>query len=94
MRNLLWYLFAGSRGGETRGRITHLLLKQPHNANKLAEALRLDYKTVRHHLEVLEKNQLIIAINKGKYNAVYFISDLFKEHQPVFEEIWAQFGKR
>ena len=55
MKNLLWYLVAGTKGGETRGKIISLLKKTPSNANKIAETLMLDYKTVRHHLEVLEK---------------------------------------
>ncbi|MBI2661808.1 winged helix-turn-helix transcriptional regulator, partial [Candidatus Woesearchaeota archaeon] len=70
MKNLLWYLIAGTKGGETRGRIIEFLSKKPSNANKIAEMLKLDYKTVRHHLEVLEKNNIVVAVNKGKYGAV------------------------
>ena len=94
MKNLLWYLIAGTKGGETRGRIIDLLKKNPSNANKIAEILKLDYKTVRHHLEVLEKNNIITAVNKGNYGAVYFLSDLMQENFKVFGEIWAQFGKK
>ena len=47
MKNLLWYLIAGTKGGETRGRIIDLLNKTPSNANKIAEILKLDYKTVK-----------------------------------------------
>lgn len=56
MKNLLWYLIAGTKGGETRGKIIELLEKNPSNANKIAEMLNFDYKTVRHHLKLLEKN--------------------------------------
>ena len=94
MKNLLWYLIAGTKGGETRGRILQLLREKPSNANKIAEVLKLDYKTVRHHLEVLEKNNVIIAINKGKYGAVYFLSEFMESNIKVFGEIWAQFGKK
>ena len=94
MKNLLWYLIAGTKGGETRGKIISLLKKTPSNANKIAEILKLDYKTVRHHLEVLEKNNTITAINKGKYGAVYFLSELMKANLKLFDEIWAQFGKK
>ena len=61
MRNLLWYLIAGTRGGETRGKILMLIKNNPANANKIAELLKLDYKTVRHHLAILEKNNLLIT---------------------------------
>ena len=94
MKNLLWYLIAGTKGGETRGKIIELLKEKPSNANKIAKILKLDYKTVRHHLEVLEKNNIIIAVNKGKYGAVYFLSELMESNIGVLGEIWVQFGKK
>ena len=94
MKNLLWYLIAGTKGGETRGKIIELLNKKPSNANKIAEILKLDYKTVRHHLEVLEKNNIIYAVSKGNYGAVYFLSEFMEQNFKVFGEIWAQFGKK
>lgn len=94
MKNLLWYLVAGTKGGETRGKIIELIRKKPSNANKIAEILKLDYKTVRHHLEVLDKNNIITAINKGNYGAVYFLSDFMNSSIKIFEEIWEQFGKK
>lgn len=94
MKNLLWYLIAGTKGGETRGKIIGLIRKSPSNANRIAEILKLDYKTVRHHLGVLEKNNIITSINKGSYGAVYFLSELMEQNFKVFGEIWAQFGKK
>ena len=94
MKNLLWYLIAGTKGGETRGKIIDLLRKTPSNANKIAEILGLDYKTIRHHLEVLEKNSIISPINKGNYGAVYFLSEFMEANIHIFNEIWAQFGKK
>ena len=94
MKNLWWYWIAGTKGGETRGKIVDLLRKKPSNANKIAEILKLDYKTIRHHLEVLEKNNIITAINKGNYGAVYFLSELMNLNIKIFDEIWAQFGKK
>ena len=94
MKNLLWYLIAGTKGGATRGRIIELLEKNPCNANKISEMLNLDYKTVRHHLNVLEKNNVIVAINKNAYGAVYFLSEAMKSNLNIFEEIWDQFGKK
>ena len=94
MKNILWYLIAGTRGGETRGKIIELLKDNPSNANKIAEILKLDYKTVRHHLEVLEKNNVIVAVNKGTYGAVYFLSELMESNMQIFGEIWAKFGKK
>jgi len=59
VKRLLWFLFAGSRGGDNRIRIIDLLKEHPYNINQLAEALRLDYKAVQHHITVLEKNNII-----------------------------------
>ncbi|MBI3026766.1 winged helix-turn-helix transcriptional regulator [Candidatus Woesearchaeota archaeon] len=94
MKNLLWYLVAGTRGGETRGKIIDLLRKKPSNSNKIAEILKFDYKTVKHHIKVLEKNNIITAINKGKYGAVYFLSEFMEQNIKTFDEIWVQFGKK
>ena len=94
MKNLLWYLIAGTKGGETRGKIIELIRKTPSNANRIAEMLKLDYKTVRHHLDVLEKNNVITAFNKGNYGAVYFLSELMQANIKIFDKIWAKFGKK
>ena len=94
MKNILWYLIAGTKGGETRGRIIEVLDSSPCNANKLSEMLNLDYKTIRHHLNVLEKNNVITAVNRGNYGAVYFLSEIMKASLPVFSQIWERFGKK
>jgi len=94
MKNILWYLIAGTKGGETRGRIIEFLNGSPSNANRISEMLKLDYKTIRHHLHVLEKNNIITAVNKGNYGAVYFLSEIMKANLSVFNEIWGRFGKK
>lgn len=78
VKRLLWYLFAGSRGGENRRRIIDMLKEQPRNTNQLSESLNLDYKAVQHHMSVLEKNNLVTKEGE-KYGVLYFISD-FLEH--------------
>ena len=94
MKNIIWYLFAGTRGGETRCKIINVLLRKPMNANQLAVHLNLDYKTIQHHIEILEENRLVNSINKGAYGAIYFISSLMKENIVTFGEIWERFGKK
>jgi DNA-binding transcriptional ArsR family regulator len=80
------------QGGFNRGRILQELIKTPRNANELATILQLDYKTIRHHLEVLEKNRLITGMKIG-YGGVYFTSDLLEENMHLFKEIWGKIGK-
>jgi DNA-binding transcriptional ArsR family regulator len=58
-RSLMWYLLYGTRGGPNRRRLLGALEDAPANAHQLAERLGLDYRTVRHHLRILEKNGAI-----------------------------------
>jgi DNA-binding transcriptional ArsR family regulator len=85
-KRLLWYLFAGSRGGENRIRIIDLIKEQPHNINQLAEALGVDYKAVQHHIGVLEKNNMITRVGE-KYGVLYFISNYLEANIEAFNEI-------
>ena len=66
----LWWLITGSKGGENRARIILELKNRPYNANKLAEKLSLDYKTIRHHIDVLMENAIIKSTGE-KYGALY-----------------------
>ena len=93
MKRLLWWLLAGSVGGVNRGRILEELFQTPHNANELSKLMMLDYKTIRHHLEVLEKNRLITSTGSG-YGKMFFPSDLLEENKLVFHEIWGRIGKK
>jgi predicted transcriptional regulator len=92
-KRLLWWLLAGSAGGLNRARILNELFIQPHNANELAKLLNLDYKTIRHHLILLEKNRLLTTTGSG-YGLVYFPSDTLEEQKAIFDEIWNKIGKK
>lgn len=93
VKRLLWWLLSGSAGGSNRGRILVELFEQPRNANELAKLLSLDYKTVRHHLRVLEKNNLATYTGSG-YGKMYFPSDLLEKNREYFDEIWIKIGKK
>ncbi len=73
-RKLLCYLVKGTRGGETRALILKHISERPYNANQLANIMKMDYKTVRYHLDVLIKNNIIDMDKKGNASAIYFIS--------------------
>jgi DNA-binding transcriptional ArsR family regulator len=91
-RRLLWYLFAGSRGGENRIKIIHLLQDTPLNINRMAEVLDLDYKAVQHHVDVLEKNNLVSRMGE-KYGIMYFVSNYLESNMDTFKEIITKINK-
>lgn len=93
IERLLWWLIAGTKGGRTRGTIIEALKEMPRNANQLAEELRVDYKTVRHHLGVLEKNGVVSSTGNG-YGTTYFLSHELDENYELFERIWGKIGKK
>jgi DNA-binding transcriptional ArsR family regulator len=92
-KRLLWYLFAGSRGGENRIRIIDLLKERPYNMNQLAEAMGVDYKAVQHHIGVLEKNNMVTRTVE-KYGVLYFISNYLETNIEAFNEVKATIEKR
>ena len=85
-RRLLWYLFAGSKGGENRIKIINLLQDTPLNINRMAEVLNLDYKAVQHHVDVLQKNNLVSRMGE-KYGIMYFVSNYLESNMDTFKEI-------
>jgi DNA-binding transcriptional ArsR family regulator len=94
MKNLLWWLIAGSKGGFNRARIINLLHQRPYNANQLTEILDLDYKTVRHHLGVLLENRVIESNVGEKYGTMYFLSRDMEDNFVLFQEIWVKVEKK
>jgi DNA-binding transcriptional ArsR family regulator len=93
LKYLLGWLIAGTRGGTTRAKIIEALKETPQNANQLATLLKMDYKTMRHHLEVLEKNRIITSMG-DRYGATYFLSQTLEDNYNVFEEIVKKIGKK
>lgn len=93
MRKLLWHLVVGTRGGTNRARILVHLRERPRNANELAEALGLDYKTIRHHLRVLRRNDLVMA-SEDDYGTEYALSPTILRFWEEFEEIRQRLGKK
>jgi DNA-binding transcriptional ArsR family regulator len=92
-KRLLWYLFAGSRGGENRIKIIDLLRERPYNMNQLAEAMGVDYKAVQHHIGVLEKNNMVTKTGE-KYGVLYFISNYLEVNIEALNEVKAAIEKR
>ena len=91
-KRLLWFVFAGSRGGLNRLKIISKLRENPFNTNQLAKEMGLDYKAIQHHIRVLEKNNMITKVGE-KYNVTYFISTYLEVNMDAFEEIEGKLDK-
>jgi DNA-binding transcriptional ArsR family regulator len=89
----LGWLIAGTRGGPTRAKIIEALKETPQNANQLATLLKMDYKTMRHHIEVLEKNKMLTSVG-DRYGETYFLSQVLEDNYALFEEIAKKIGKK
>ncbi len=92
-KRLLWFLFAGSRGGDNRIKIIELIKDQPLNINQIAEAMGVDYKAVQHHIGVLEKNNMITRMGE-KYGVLYFVSNYLEANTEAFNEVKRAFDKK
>ena len=93
LKYLLGWLIAGTRGGSTRAKIILAIRETPQNANQLANSLEFDYRTIRHHLKLLEKNRMITSTGDG-YGNTYFLSTIMEENYVLFEEILNKLWKK
>ncbi|TKX49064.1 ArsR family transcriptional regulator [Halorubrum sp. ASP1] len=89
MEAVLWYVLSGTRGGPNRVAILRALREQPRNPNQLADALDLNYDTIRHHLDVLADNG-VVRSSGDEYGAVYLPSDTVRENWETVETITEQ----
>ena len=86
LARLFWWLFARSTGASTRLQLLQAVRDQPRNALQLSQALNMDYTTIRHHLGILEKNQLVLT-EGGKYGRLYFVSEMMDANWNKLEAI-------
>jgi DNA-binding transcriptional ArsR family regulator len=90
---IVQWMIGGTRGGLNRARIIKALSDSPMNAHQLSQVLELDYSTIRHHIEVMERNGLVVSLGSG-YGTAYLLSEAMQENYGVFEEIWDRIGKK
>lgn len=87
MDKVLWWLILGTKGGINRARIIKKLNERPYNANQLTEELDVSYRTIRHHIKILEDAKIIKSAGQ-KYGKIYFLSDDMDKNYDDFEVIW------
>ena len=86
MNELFTSVFTGMNGRYTRLRIICSITEIPMNTLELSKKLALDYKTIKHNIGVLEKNNLIIRQGEG-YGDMFFPSDLISTHLPTLYKV-------
>lgn len=89
MDRLLWYVFAGSRGGATRARIVRSILEEPKNTHQIAKELGMDYKTIEYNLRVLTKHVYVTAATEG-YGKLWQPSKNLLASKAAFLELLAK----
>jgi len=53
----------------------------------ISEELHLDYRTMRHHLDVLTKNHILARPEGKAYGSMYFVSGAMDGYMDVFSQI-------
>lgn len=87
IRLIVRWLLEGSRGGKLRARILLLLKEKPMNPNQLAKELGVNYRTVIHHLRILQEHELVEKLGGNNYGAPYALTRLSEEIWEYIEEV-------
>jgi DNA-binding transcriptional ArsR family regulator len=91
---MLWYLLVGTRGGENRLRIVDLLQTRRMNAHEAAKELGLDYRTIRHHLVLLEQAGVVTRPLGDVYGSPYEVTAHLLAGLPALDEIRRERSER
>ncbi|MGH1520899.1 MAG: ArsR/SmtB family transcription factor [Nitrosopumilus sp.] len=86
MDKLFSSVFTGMSGRYTRLRIICSITEDPMNTREISKKLELDYKTIQHNIEVLEKNNLITREGEG-YGDLFFPSELISSNLPTLYHV-------
>lgn len=82
----LSFLMLGQKGGENRIKILELLRERSYNLNQLANTLDLNYRTIKHHVDVMLEYGIIESSGEG-YGQVYFISPKLEENYDMLKDM-------
>ena len=83
---MFWWLIIGSKGGTMRAKILRSICHKPMNANQLSEVMKVNYRTAKFHLDVMQKNGLVKSIGP-KYGLVYFPTPKCEAHKDLLMKV-------
>ncbi len=86
LKQELSYLMLGQQGGENRIKILESIKDRPYNLNQLSNELDLNYRTIKHHIDILLDHELIVSSGEG-YGDVFFLSSRLEENYDILKEI-------
>lgn len=87
LKRNLSFLLLGQKGGKNRMEIIDLLWDRPYNINQISEKLQLNYRTVKHHINILLKYQLVSSSKTGGYGDVFFLSPDLEGNQEIYNSV-------
>ena len=79
-------LLLGRKGGKTTMKIIDQLLYRPHNINQLSKILKLDYKTIEYHINIIARFELV-ECNGKSYGALYYPTKKLINNLKDYEQI-------
>lgn len=88
------YLILGSRGGSNRVKIIKLLEEHELNINQMATHLGLNYRTVQHHVDLLEKNGIVLREKKEFGYGETYCLDIDDDEREVLNDIISRFEEQ
>jgi PAS domain S-box-containing protein len=87
IKQILSQIILGQKGGEKRAKIIEILKERPYNINQMADDLNLNYRTIRHHVDILVESGLIAPSTGNRYGDVYFLTPLMEENYQMLTEL-------
>jgi len=87
LKKKLSHIILGQKGGRNRIQIIEMIENRPYNVSQLSKQLNLNYRTVKHHIEILLENGFIESSKTGSYGEVFFLSPEFEENIHIFKDI-------
>lgn len=79
-------LLLGRKGGRTTVRIIDQILEHPYNTNQLSNELNLDYNTIKYHINLILKSDLVMQ-GEVKYGGLFYPTDKLINNLNEYEDI-------